>query len=79
MYSPSFIALEVTSAQEAVAAGRYDIAERKFSSVTSFISFNLAVGKASAGDTTGMASRVITTCDASQLMSFISHAKKRCY
>jgi hypothetical protein len=53
MYSPSFIASEVTSAQEALAAGRYDIAERKFSGVTSFISFNLAVGKASAGDTTG--------------------------
>jgi hypothetical protein len=53
MYSPSFIASKVASAQEAAAAGRYDIAERKFAAVTSFVSFNVAVSRASAGDFTG--------------------------
>jgi hypothetical protein len=53
MYSPAFIASKVASAQDAAAAGRYDIAERKFLGVSSFISFNVAVVKASAGDARG--------------------------
>ena len=53
MYSPAFIASKVASAQDAAAAGRYDIAERKFLGVSSFTSFNVAVVKASAGDARG--------------------------
>ena len=72
MYSPSFIASEAASAQEAVAAGRYDIAERKFSAVSSFVSFNVAVSRVSAGDTTGR-SRV-HMLHASPLISLNTHA-----
>jgi hypothetical protein len=53
MYSPSFIASKAISAQDAAVTGRYDIAERKFMSVSSFISFNVAVSRASAGDARG--------------------------
>jgi hypothetical protein len=61
MYSPSFITSEVASAQEAAAAGRYDISERKLSSASSLICFNSAVCKASAGDFRG-ARRCVVRC-----------------
>ena len=70
MYSPAFIASEAASAQEAVAAGRYDIAERKFSAVSSFVSFNVAVSRVSAGDTTGRSRFYILHASPLMFLSF---------
>ena len=53
MYSASFIASEVASAAAAAAASRFDMAERQLAAVTSFVSFNVAVSRASAGDAAG--------------------------
>jgi hypothetical protein len=69
MYSPAFIASEAASAQDAAAAGRYDIAERKFAGVTSFVAFNVAVSRASAGDSTGMETLV---CLVNKLRVFVT-------